>query len=46
MQNAIKAISVSKAAIEATKKDIDKIKATISIYSELVSRSSPSVPPR
>ena len=37
IQDAIKAISVSKAAIEAYKKDIDKIKATISVYNELVS---------
>ena len=37
IQEAIKAITVSKAAIEAYKKDIDKIKATISVYNELVS---------
>jgi hypothetical protein len=37
IQEAIKAITVSKAAIESYKKDIDKIKAIISVYNELVS---------
>ena len=35
VQEAIKAITVSKASIEQYKKEIDKIKATISVYNEL-----------
>ena len=38
-QEALKTITVSKAAIEAYKKEIDKIKATISVYNELVSNT-------
>ena len=37
IQEAVKAITVSKTAIDQYKKDIDKIKATISVYNELVS---------
>lgn len=40
IQNAIKAIQVSKNAIESHKKDIDKIKATISVYNELYVQTS------
>lgn len=39
IQEARKAITVSKAAIEMHKREIDKIKATISVYNELVSCS-------
>jgi len=39
LQDAVKAINKSKQEIENYRKEIDKIKATISVYNELVSHS-------